>query len=168
MSNLLPPQSQKSVWNATLASFLGVSSSVLLASAALSALALLPGYLVLAYAIPGALSVAKTQSNATSTADVIATQSVIKTILPVVAATTTPDTVMIQIANAKPKGIHINRFGYLAGKTQTITVSGIAHDGDALNAFRTALVAANIGAVSVPVGALIGTADGQFTISIFY
>ena len=168
MANLLPEHIQHAVWATTRAHFVAVAASVLLVAALFSALALLPSYLVLTVAVPAAESrVAAVVSTSTATAaDITMAQSLIKGLAPVLAATSSPDARIAAVVAVKPKNVRIAQITYTTGKPAILTVSGVAEDRDAINTYRAALLAANVGSVTVPVSALVGSADGQFTLTI--
>lgn len=168
MANLLPEATQKKVWATTRAHFVAVSAYVLLASAAFSALALLPSYLVLTIAVPAAeiQQTTATTSNKVLMAEIAATQAIVKGIAPVLSATSSPDGRVAAVVAAKPKTVKLTHIAYTVGKPSVLMITGSAVDRDAINTYRAALLAANVGNVTVPVSALVGTEDGQFTITV--
>lgn len=169
MANLLPEHLQNSVWSTIRAHFILVAAWVLLASALFSAVALLPSFLVLTFAVPAAESrtgSAVESKNASSVADIALAQSVIKGLAPTLSATSSPDGRIAAVVAAKPKSVKIEHVAYTVGKPSVLMIAGVAEDRDAINTFRAALLAADIGNVTVPVSALVGSTDGQFTLTV--
>ncbi len=166
MSNLLPDHTQQSVWAGTRARFVAVAAAVLLVSAAFSAAALLPSHFILTVAVPNAESRPVPVPVHASAGDAATTQALIKGLAPVLSATSTPDLKIAEVVAVKPAAVHIGHITYTAGKPSVLTVSGVATDRDAISLYRAALIEARAGAVSVPVSALVGSTDGQFTLTI--
>jgi hypothetical protein len=167
MANLLPPETQRAVWREYRSRAVLVFGIALLISAAIGLLSLLPSYLVLK-------SASQTREGTASAplqgqADVqgiIRTQALLDAVLPVLAATTSPALAIREILALRPAGVSIERISYRGGD-RSIVLSGAGARRESIDAYRSALSAdPRFGSVSVPLGALVGTEGGRFTITI--
>jgi Tfp pilus assembly protein PilN len=166
MSNLLPPQAQKRMRAQFRARFLLVFSLVLLISAILFALALLPAEAsLLSFASPDVQQNA--QNNTTLAADsaaLVHTKALLAQLAPM-NATSSLDALAAALSQTGP-GITIDDIEYSVSG-QTISLAGHAQTPDEVNTFNEALQSdLRFGNVSVPVSALLGSQDGSFTITM--
>ena len=68
----------------------------------------------------------------------------------------------------RPSGVTIERITYQRGETGEITIAGIAQSREHVNAYREALEGEPLfERVSVPVAALVGASEGNFTVSLY-
>ena len=99
-------------------------------------------------------------------ADIAAAQATAAQIALLARPATSTET-MRGIISMRPAGIALSALSYTAGRPSTISLSGTAASPDALDAYRAALRSdTRFSSVSVPIGALIGSKDGSFTITI--
>ncbi len=141
---------------------------IMLAIASLSALALSPSYLVLqtadgAFVSKSAAGISGAQQDRDA---IIRTQALLKTLSPLI-STTTPTDIIAKAIAARPLGIIIEHVTYSAGHPSSLLLSGTADTTDKLNTYQNILRADSaFTGVSVPVGDLAGTGDGQFSITL--
>ncbi len=82
-----------------------------------------------------------------------------------------PDYLVIELVEgetlaARPQGVTVDRIRYESGKPSQLVLSGYAPR-YAVNHFRTALTdTGKFTSVSVPVGALVGTDDSGFSVTM--
>jgi hypothetical protein len=165
MANVLPQQSQKKLWRALRARFIVVLSVLLILLAILGYLALIPSQLALQFAAPPASApTPAAAAPAESTASISRTQAILLALSPMLAASTTPSSLITEALSPKPVGISIDRVSYDASDG-TVMLSG-SGTRDAINTYRD-LVAQNVrfSSVSVPVSALVGE-SGHFSMTI--
>ena len=167
MSNLLPRATQNQVWADTVARFVATASTMFISAAGISLATLIPAYVVLAVRTPGgAVHASSTSSSTASVADIAAVQEIMKGIAPVLQSTSSPETEIASVLAARNEDVDISHITYTQGKPSVIMLVGAAETRDFLNDYRVALIKAHVGAVSVPVSALIGSQDGQFTMTV--
>lgn len=167
MSNLLPDSYQKKLLQQLRGRFIFVASVLLIAAALISAIALLPGFIVLYITIPEKPAPsASAQQNQLELADMSTTQILVQHYYPIVNATSTTQ-VLLAALDVRIKSIHVDHIEYVAGAPAIFILSGIADNRAAINAYREALIKSNnFKSVTVPVGDLIGSQGGRFKITL--
>jgi len=168
MSNLLPQETKTTLWRTYRARFVIAGSLVMLIAGAVSFAALSPSYLVLQIDEGG--QAAQLSANATAAqadrAAITHTQALLSTLAPFVSATTTATQVITEALSEKPAGIGILHINATPGNPGVIILSGTADTPKTIAAYQKTLEAdARFSDVSVPVGDLAGTANGQFSIT---
>lgn len=173
MSNVLP--SEKLAHNrAEVRAKLVLTTGLVLSAAAIAGiLSLMPAFF-LAYfprvpSVDGA-AVAGTENEAQRRADQ-ETAMRIRTLLSEVTAITTgkpsPADIIAEAYAQKPLGITFAGATYTKGEPSTITILGFGKTRDDVSAYRDLLAEdPRFQKVSVPVAALVGALDGNFTITI--
>lgn len=168
MANILPPDAEKKMIELSRARYIIVSSTILIIVACIVAGALLPSYLVLHFN-PGSIAVPNTITDSEISADkqaLIGSQSLLNAFAPSVAVVTPSDAIRVALS-LRPQGIHVDHISYTAGKTGTLILQGYADTTDAINAYRTVLLSSkHFTGVDVPVGVLIGSANGRFDVTL--
>ena len=147
--------------------FIFVASVLLIAAAAISALALLPGYIVLYMTIPEkpAVSTAE-QQNQLDLADMSTAQMLVQYYAPLIRATSTTQ-VLLSVLDARTNSIRIDHVEYVAGTPAIFILSGVADNRAGINSYREVLIKSNnFKSVTVPVGDLIGSQGGRFKITV--
>ena len=168
MSNLLPQSAQRKAWALVRSRAIFTVSLVMSGAVFVALLALTPSLVIYYTHI---LTVAPaTQLRATTTnqngAVLTQTQTTLSQLAPLSFAASSTPIINIFLA-ARPKGVMINRFTYVTGKSSTISVSGTAETSDILNEYRLTLASSGyFSAVSIPINALIGSKDGHFTMTL--
>jgi hypothetical protein len=169
MSNLLPQRARKKVWADYRARFVFAGSCVAFVSALLAGTALLPSYLVLrvsgeAPPAPSATAASTTQEDR---AAIQGAQALLTALSPLLKATTTPAQMISAALSERPPGVTVGHITLTSGKPGTMILAGSATDIGAINSYRKTLSAdARFSSVSVPVGDLAGTQNGQFSITL--
>ena len=168
MSNVLPMKEQKRLWATFRTRFIFLASIALSILALIQLLTLSPSYVLLAFNHPPSDSPATQSANTGDRTDAAKTQSLITTLFPVVAATTSAMEVIAKVLEQKPTGISVNRISYNADTSQrTIILEGEAQSREGIYALKKELEAKGIfKSVVVPVGDLIGAAGNQFTVTL--
>lgn len=165
MANVLPPIEKKRVTQQIYVRFVLAGALTLLASALIVALCLAPTAVSLRLALMG-LSEEVPVSETVRDDQVKYTRisTLVSTLAPVVAATTTPSTSVAAALTLKPVGLSITSITYEKGR---IVLSGTSRDRQAVNDYRELLEAdSRYTTVTVPVAALVGTQEGRFTITL--
>lgn len=145
--------------------FVLVASLMLLGLAALAGVALIPSFVsVLSTENPAALSEAA-QAKQNSAYELDYTQSLMSELGPRLTATTSALTIAISALELKPAGLRVNRITYIPGEEESrITFLGNASR-EQVSSYRDALLQSGaFTGVAVPVGALVGSNDGNFSI----
>lgn len=166
MANVLPPDAQKKVWATYRARFILVTSLVLLALAGAAAVTMFPSYVAVQ------LAESRTSEEGTEAEEVRAqaialerSQFLIKELMPLVSATSSAVDVVAATLDMKPSAVRISRIIYAQEPEEgRLTLIGAGSRGD-VSAFKDALTNSGLfTAVSVPVGALVGSESGGFSI----
>lgn len=168
MSNLLPHAIQDQIWADTCARFIATVAVMLIVSAGISMVTLIPAYAVLVVRTPvgSAHSNLSASSTPGTAADIALAQEIIRGFAPVIQATSSPETALAAMLAVKPEDVDLTHISYAYGKPSVMALVGDAETRDYLNEYRVALTQAHLGIVSVPVSALVGTQDGHFTMTI--
>lgn len=167
MSNLLPLQEQKRVWAVYRSRFIIMLSLILFALALLAALTLTPSYLALEIAAPPQAD--ETTTHAVGTSDPVGlarAQTIVRTLSPVLTATSSPTSLIESVLSVKPAGVTITQVTYstLSGSQLTLSGSGAR---EKVSAYRDALSKDPLfTSVSIPVSALVGSGEGRFSLTI--
>jgi type II secretory pathway pseudopilin PulG len=152
------------------ARFVLAASTVLLICAGIAALMLLPSYFVLTASEHRANSSAAPLSSAQRASDTAAithVKSLLKQLSPLVAASTTPTDAIEGALSLRPTGVRIDQVTYTSGAPATLMLVGSADTNGAISKYQTALAADPIfTSVSIPVGALVGTDGGRFSVRL--
>ncbi|HEY4517031.1 MAG TPA: hypothetical protein VJG64_03735 [Candidatus Paceibacterota bacterium] len=170
MANVLPKESRKHLRRLQRSRILLAIAYAVFAVSLTVFVALLPAAIIL-YSASRAGSTSTSQVQSPSDDDRAALQEVRELVFvlkPVFTATTTPTQVIQHVLSLKPPTIAIDHITYTpADGAGTIALSGTSQTPSALNAYRSALAAdSRFANVSVPVGDLIGSDDGRFTMTI--
>ncbi|MDO8481857.1 MAG: hypothetical protein Q7S75_02125 [bacterium] len=175
MANVLPNETTKFVWEGYRGRLILVGSLVFLGMAILAGIALLPAYVVLqveksSQAKLAAIVSTQPEPNPqiqTERDDIIRTQTLIAKITPIVSATSSPTESIKYALALRPKGVTVTNINFTSGPQWSVTITGDSAGREHINQYREAL--SNDGhfqSVSVPVGALVGSNDGRFTITL--
>ncbi len=165
MSNLLPNEAKIEVWSDTRSRILvGVGLSFF-AGAVLAGAALAPSFLIM-HGIQVKTSDEKADPTADQTQAILDAQALLSQIS-AVESTTSPAKIAAQAIAARPRGVTLTHVVYNAGTPATLMLVGNAPRREDVNAYRTALSAdPRFSSVSVPINALVGTENGDFTLTI--
>ena len=176
MSNVLPKEALQAEWNKFRNRAVLVGALVLLGTAALSALTLLPAHVALEVEKTIAAGDSAAESAAPSGADqqaksersdVARARALLDGITPVVSATSSPTEVISAALAVRPSGVRIERITLVSGDKRTITIDGVSRGREDINQYKEALSkSGRFKSVSVPVGALVGAEGGKFTITL--
>lgn len=170
MANLLPIEYQKKVRRSLRARFIIVGAGTVGAIAVVTLLSLVPSYLAVRFSIPAPESPA--QPSPVSDADrsqIAEVQAFTDQLRPFVAASTTPTEALLLALAVKPSGISLDNVTYSGGTGAAgqLILAGSTRAPDLISAYQSALAKdAHFKSVSVPVGALVGTREGRFTITL--
>lgn len=167
MANVLPPPAQKKLWRMYRARFIVVFSVLLSTLALFAALLIVPSYLALRIAAPPQQSTpaAGKGSAAGDAIAIVRTQAIVLALTPLLAATTSPSSLIAAALSDRPAGVVIGHITYEADAGQ-LTLTGTAPRG-AINGYHDALSTnPHFSSVSVPVSALVGTEGGRFSITL--
>ncbi len=165
MANILPPDIQKKINAQRRARFIIIGSIVSLISSGVVIGALLPSYVVLhAYQLAPVTATAQPSGRShDETTVLLRTQSMLDDLTPLIATSTPTEAIRAALA-LKPRGIHIDHINYQAGR---LLIQGAADDSADVSSYRTALAAdKHFSQATVPVGALLGSVNGRFDITL--
>lgn len=169
MSNVLPQLARKKVWRMYRARFLLAGSVVGLVVAALAAVALVPSYVVLQASGLGPPA-EQTISAATASQDrmaILENQSLLTALSPLVSATTSRAQLIAAALSLRPADIRVEHITLTSGNPGTMILAGSATNISAIETYRKTLGSdSSFSSVSVPVGDLAGTQNGQFSITL--
>jgi len=149
--------------------FVLAGSAVALVAALVASVALSPSYLILQVSSGNAPSQSKSDapSVALDRAAILETQSLLTALSPIESATSSQTQMIAEALALRPAGISINHITLTSGKPGTMILAGSAKNIAAINDYRKALGNdSNFTSVSVPVGDLAGTQNGQFSITL--
>jgi|SRR3989338_168116 len=176
MSNVLPKETLQAEWSKFRNRAVLVGALVLLGTAALSGLALLPAHIALEVEKTIAAGDDDAKSAASSDADqqtknersdIVRARALLDSITPVVSVTSSPTEVINAALAVRPSGVRIERITLVFGDTTTTTIDGISQGRENINQYKEALSkSGKFKSVSVPVGALVGAEGGRFTITL--
>jgi hypothetical protein len=84
-----------------------------------------------------------------------------------VAATSSPARTVADVVAKRPKGVTLSRIVYTAGTPATLELTGAATQREQVSAYRALLASdSRFASVSVPINALLGADNGNFTITM--
>jgi len=169
MANLLPEQEMRAMKGEFRDRFAMAGALMLLGTALLAGLMLLPSYLVLVAVEPADQSaVQRAKDNKQSLQDITRAQNLMKEMTTILHATTSPSIAIARVVALRPKGITMTSISYSMGSPAHIDLSGIGANRDVINAYRDALLKdPKFLSVSIPVSALVGSVEGgSFTAAI--
>jgi hypothetical protein len=169
MVNVIPQEMQKIVHRELRARFVFAAAIVLLICAVLSFLMLLPSYFALTATTgaPSATSANLNSQSASDTAVLINAKSLLSVLAPLIGATTTPSQVIESALALRPTHVHIDQITYIAGTPSTLILVGSAVSNSDISSYKIALGSDTLfSSVVVPVGALVGTDGGRFSMTL--
>lgn len=163
--NLLPAVPQQAIRKEIRARFLLAFSLVFLGAAMIAALALAPAEVSLVFFSPP--SAQSPQGNANPTEDSAAitqTKALLAAVQPFESTSSLEE--ISQALSSAGAGISINDISYTES-SESLTIGGTAQTPDEVNALRQSLQQDSaFSNVSVPVSALLGSQNGDFTITM--
>lgn len=168
MANVLPLDAQKKIASEYRARFVIAAAVAIAALGLLLALALVPSYLAISLAAPP-IREAVSSERASNPQVVARTQMLITQLTPALLATTSPRALIDAAIADRPGGVTLDHFVYTAprtGKSAEMLIAGAASR-EKIAAYRDALEADPLfTTVSVPVSALVGGGNGDFSITL--
>jgi hypothetical protein len=152
------------------ARFILTGAVVALVCAGVALLLLLPSYLAILFDMHNVAPAFTPVSPAQQTSDnnaIAHTNALLSVLAPIAAASSTPTDTILDALSLRPSGVRIDQITYNTGTPSTIMLSGSADTNSEINAYQTALSAdPHFASVSIPVGALVGTDGGRFSITL--
>ncbi|MCR4281193.1 MAG: hypothetical protein NUV88_02585 [Candidatus Kaiserbacteria bacterium] len=174
MTNVLPKESLENVWTSYRSRLILVGSVVFLAIAFLAHLALLPAYIALRIeksaqnqsAVVPAPPDTNPQDKANKN-DITRAKALLTGITPIVSASSSPTEAIGVALSLRPKGVTLESINFVSGQNGSITLIGDSAGREGINQYREALSKGGyFKSVSVPVGALVGSEGGKFTLTL--
>ncbi len=167
MSNVIPQEGREAVASMYRARFIMAGSLVMLATAFIAGLSLLPSYLALNTIPTSTTASSASSASSEDRAAVAQAQALLAGIAPILAATTSPTDAVSLALGLKGPGIVINHIAFTSGSPDALVISGSAGTPAEIDAYRKALAAESLFTnVSIPVGDLIGRQGGNFTVTL--
>ena len=170
MANVIPNEIRLDLESHARARYIVVGAIMALLCAAVAFLLLLPSYLALTIrsnesgSSSQMIASAQQQSDATALKHATALLNVLS---PIVLASSTPTAVIGDVLSVRPAGVRITQIIYHAGSPASLMLTGSADSSGEIGAYRDKLSAdPRFLSVSVPVGALVGTDGGRFSITL--
>ena len=156
------------------ARFVIVGSLIALGAALITAASFLPAFLTLSNAVRAEYQTPAPVSAAQQAADQLEIKHInglMHALSSLVSASSSPTTAIEAAVSARPAEVYLDQILYTASTPGSLLLRGSTYpDGDSdteINNYRTALSGEpRFTSVSVPVGALVGTEGGRFTITI--
>ena len=174
MSNILPEETIKIVWKRFYVRLILVGGTAAIFVAVLAGLALLPSYIALRtenssmeqLQTPASLLKLNPQIQ-WEIDDIKHSQNLVALVSPYISASSSPSETLGIVLRDKPQGLIIGKIGIVTGEKGTMTLVGQASTREIINQYREALSKEAVFTnVSVPVGVLIGSEDGRFTMTL--
>ena len=163
MANLLPIKAQKKVGRARLARLIIVVSFVSGALGVLTLLVLAPSFMAFGIIAPIENVSEEKKPPSDAVAAAARTKAIITNIAPIISSDVSPSKIIKAALSVRPQGVIIDSISYSQKK---LTIVGVASR-EGVNAYRDALGGLKVfSSISVPVGALVGTKSGNFTITL--
>lgn len=167
MSNVIPQEGRDAVRSMYRARFVIAGGLVMIATAFLASLSILPSYLALHAVAPPANAQPPSVSGESDRAKIGRTQVLLSALGPLVAATTSPTQAISLALGLRGGGVRIDHITFTSGDPDVITISGSAETPAKIDAYRKGLAAQAIFKnVSVPVGDLVGAQGGRFSMTL--
>ena len=170
MANLIPETIRREMRGHSQARFILSTALLAIIVAAIASLLLLPSYVMLSAHGPmrtGGGSTLSAADRANDQAAISHANAAITLLLPLINASSTSIGTIQQAVSLRPAGVHIDNITYIKGDPASLMIVGAADSPSLVSAYRTALAAnAGFDSVTVPVGALVGTDGGRFSITI--
>ena len=170
MANLIPEKIRREMRGHAQARFILSTAVVAFVVAAIASLLLLPSYVMFSVHGPMRAGIGVSLSQRDRTADQAAvthTNAAITLLLPLINASSTSIDTIQQAVSVRPVGVRIDGILYTKGTPASLMIVGSADTPSLVSAYRTALAGNPIfDSVTVPVGALVGTDGGRFSITI--
>ena len=93
--------------------------------------------------------------------------ALIAVLAPIAQASSTPTDVITDALSLRPSGVRIDQIIYQAGTPSSLILSGSADTNSEINAYQRALSNdPRFASVTIPVGALVGTDGGRFSVTL--
>lgn len=168
MSNVLPPEAKKQLDRAARWRALFVLGCAGTLAAFIAVLSLMPTFIAIASARASldAPSVEEVGTAREFQVQARRAQSLVDALQPLVMASSTPSGMLADALAVVPEGVSIGMITYQAAQ-ETLILSGEAPQRASVNAYRDALEkSARFKKVEIPVGALAGTQEGRFTVTL--
>ncbi|MBI5645209.1 hypothetical protein HY970_03875 [Candidatus Kaiserbacteria bacterium] len=167
MTNLIPLEAQKDLWQEYRARFIITLSVFLIALALLALVVLVPSFIALEVMSPRGESAQLIRANDSEVALLSRVQGIVLQIGPVLSSTSSATSVIRAALAQKPNRVSIDHIVYTrGGDTPQLILSG-SGSRSVVSEYRNALLLLNrFTSVSIPVGALVGSADGNFSMTL--
>lgn len=164
MTNVLPPEAERTLWRMYRARYIIAGSSIALLAALLSVLSLLPSYLALHANEETASEQTERVASVKDQEDIRRAQGILTVLAPLVDATTTPSAAIARALSLRPAVVAIDHISYTPG---SLVLSGVSKSREGVGVYRKALATDPIfSSVVVPVGDLAGAQGGRFSITL--
>lgn len=166
MANVLPPQFKKSLWRVQRAHYALVFAIMLGILVVVGAVALAPSYLALEIASPRVPEIPEnTQREVTDPLALARANALVTNLMAATHATSSPSELFAMIFDASTSEIVVDSIS-LTESGSRIAVSGTGSR-EGISAYRNILSENDLfSSVSVPVGALVGSENSRFSITI--
>jgi hypothetical protein len=170
MSNLLPVHTVQALNQLYKHRLIAIASTFLLIIGIGAGIILLPSYMIVKKNQMSTGSNVKLSTLTASAEDralITHIQSRMNVLSPFADATSTPSILIKTVLADRPSGVSVNHITFTSGKTFTIVLTGVSVSPDKIGTYQASLTQDHhFSNVSVPIGALAGTNDGSFTITV--
>ncbi len=173
MSNIVPTVVRERLESAAKARVVFVSALMLGLAAVVASVALMPAlFLAITPLIDESKSLSElekeqTAQYETSRKEAASTRANIAMLAPLIEGRVSPQALIGRVYALRPSGVSISAIKYHAGTSGQIVITGTSNAREPLNDYRSTLM--NTGlfeGVSVPVAALVGALEGNFSMTL--
>ncbi len=170
MANVLPENAQKKLRAEQRARFILAGSFAAILCAFIALLALLPAYLVVNASDTGndaPLPAPRNDQEKTDQAGILRAQQLLRLLAPVSSSSVASIDAALATIAQRPEGVTVQSFALSPGNPATLVLSGTSNTREAINTYGELLRKnPNFNNVAVPIGALTGTDDGHFSVTV--
>ena len=170
MANVIPDEMRRDIERYKRARYILAAAAAALVCAGVALALLLPSYLGIlidAHRTVPAFAAVTPAQQASDAAAIAHMNALLAVLAPIAQASSTPTDVIARVLALRPSGVHIDQIIYQSGTPSSLMLSGAADTNSEIKAYQTVLSAdPHFTSVSVPVGALVGTEGGHFSITL--
>lgn len=169
MSNLLPENSRVELRAEYRARYVFAGSLLAIGAALFMVLSMLPSYVVFSSSLPKEQNAENSDELKKDLADIMLAQALVQQLGSTVASTSTISSAIETALAARPQGAHVDTISYSYDREAAgvVVLGGLADNRSSINGYRTTLQKIPLfTSVKLPVGDLIGSQGGRFTVTL--
>lgn len=169
MSNLLPENSRTELRQEYRARYVFAGSLLAIGAAVFMSLSMLPSYVAFSSSLPKGQNTTASDETKKDFADITRAQSLVQQLAPTMVSTSTISRAIQSALAVRSRGAHVDNISYMRDPLASgvVTIGGLADGRVSINEYRTALQKVpSFTSVRLPVGDLIGSQGGRFTVTL--